>query len=634
MRKENSSFVTKFISEPGSYLVNSDYFAFVELKDYACYVIADGIDTDEKKESAKLAITTVITQFSENPGMSAGKLKQYMQAAHNALLGEADQIRLEASMAILLTDYKKAIWAHAGNCRVYWMRNGSIKEVTKDTSLSQKMVDEEEVPLDQLSYHAERNNLYTYLGQPDRFTPVLSGKKKLEDGDIFIMQTRGVWEHVGEAELIDAIEGVSKPEDVCTGLEDVILSQRLEVVENYTIATVFVDKIYNNPKAGKYKKYIKIGISIAFAILMIAFSILFAQYRKNKSSIAKMDKYKERGIEYLQKNNYGSADEQISQAYAISENIKARKNSKNYEKVKVVELFDKMSDSLKLATDALQEKEYKKASRLFEGALANAEELRNQYGEDVSLYLEAMKKYQEYAYSMYQATEGIKNANYDSVADYLRTARNLMNDIDDTGNRDVADELLRNVSGKDFMVQGEGYLKEGKEYYNNGSYAQAQTMFEAAKAAFEKAADCGVQEASARISSADIELNTVKNMSSQQSNQDIEREADELLNKGNQALHDEKYEDAKEYYQKAKDLFIKTNNNEQIIVINGKLENIQYGPDEKQAREETFVAMEAMARGDMAQAIIHLNNAKNAYKKANDTESANRIQAILNQMNP
>ena len=52
MRKENASFETKFISEAGSYLNNADYFAFVELKDYACYVIADGIDTDDMKKSA------------------------------------------------------------------------------------------------------------------------------------------------------------------------------------------------------------------------------------------------------------------------------------------------------------------------------------------------------------------------------------------------------------------------------------------------------------------------------------------------------------------------------------------------------------------------------------------------------
>ncbi|MBA8895164.1 hypothetical protein B0I61_000503 [Clostridium saccharobutylicum] len=41
MRKLNSKFETSFISEEGTYLQNKDYFAFVELDNYACYVIAD-----------------------------------------------------------------------------------------------------------------------------------------------------------------------------------------------------------------------------------------------------------------------------------------------------------------------------------------------------------------------------------------------------------------------------------------------------------------------------------------------------------------------------------------------------------------------------------------------------------------
>ena len=85
MRKENASFETKFISEAGSYLNNADYFAFVELKDYACYVIADGIDTDDMKKSAQQAVTAVIAKFSDMPGMSKAKLKSYMAEAHRTL---------------------------------------------------------------------------------------------------------------------------------------------------------------------------------------------------------------------------------------------------------------------------------------------------------------------------------------------------------------------------------------------------------------------------------------------------------------------------------------------------------------------------------------------------------------------
>ena len=64
MRKENSEFKTKFISEPGSYLHNADYFAFVELKDYACYCIADGIDTDEKAVITAVTAAFALSLFS------------------------------------------------------------------------------------------------------------------------------------------------------------------------------------------------------------------------------------------------------------------------------------------------------------------------------------------------------------------------------------------------------------------------------------------------------------------------------------------------------------------------------------------------------------------------------------------
>ena len=105
MRKENATFKTKFISESGSYLINSDYFAFVELKDYACYCIADGIDNDQHAESAKMAVTELITAFTENPGMSKGKCKKYLNIAHRVLLKESNEIRLEVSMVVVLTDY-------------------------------------------------------------------------------------------------------------------------------------------------------------------------------------------------------------------------------------------------------------------------------------------------------------------------------------------------------------------------------------------------------------------------------------------------------------------------------------------------------------------------------------------------
>ena len=70
MRKINSSFQTEYISEEGQQLSNRDYFGYVEMDDYACYVLADSLDEDETINSAKLVVESVIRNFVERPFMS------------------------------------------------------------------------------------------------------------------------------------------------------------------------------------------------------------------------------------------------------------------------------------------------------------------------------------------------------------------------------------------------------------------------------------------------------------------------------------------------------------------------------------------------------------------------------------
>lgn len=276
MRKENSVIRTKFISEAGSQLVNADYFAFVELDNYACYCIADGIDSDKVKESAKLAVTAVIDEFYQRPGMSKGLMKGYLEKAHQVLLKESGTFRLEASVLIIITDYRKVRYANAGNARMYHWRNGRIINQSKDQSLTQNLVERGDLALDKLEEHEERHNLYCYAGQRGKFKPYVSKKTKMVDGDIISLATCGIWENTGIAELLDAIEDAKGPEDVCTGMEEILLSQRLRNIQNYTFVCMYVDKVYLNPNKQRNEKLIKkivIPIVIVFVMLLITFVI-------------------------------------------------------------------------------------------------------------------------------------------------------------------------------------------------------------------------------------------------------------------------------------------------------------------------------------------------------------------------
>lgn len=88
MRKYNSSIRTAFISEAGNQLRNNDYFGFVELDKFACYVIADGITGMGGAESAKSAISAAVDAFQREPGISRRKLKGYLRCANRELLQE------------------------------------------------------------------------------------------------------------------------------------------------------------------------------------------------------------------------------------------------------------------------------------------------------------------------------------------------------------------------------------------------------------------------------------------------------------------------------------------------------------------------------------------------------------------
>lgn len=72
MRKINSEFRTFHMSEEGQKLSNRDYFGYVEMDDFACYVLADSLDDEPSINSARLVVDSIIRDFTEAPAMGRG----------------------------------------------------------------------------------------------------------------------------------------------------------------------------------------------------------------------------------------------------------------------------------------------------------------------------------------------------------------------------------------------------------------------------------------------------------------------------------------------------------------------------------------------------------------------------------
>lgn len=636
MRKENASFETKFISEAGSYLNNADYFAFVELKDYACYVIADGIDTDDMKKSAQQAVTAVIAKFSDMPGMSKAKLKSYMAEAHRTLLEESAEIRLEASILVLVTDYKKARWAHAGNCRLALLHNGAIIETTKDTSLTQRLADSEEIPLDMVSSHEERNNLYAYLGQPGKYSPVISAKHSLEDGDIILLETRGAWENIGDAELLDATDGVSKAEEVCTGLEDVILSQRLDIIENYTIVSIFVNKIYQNPKQGKYKKLITLLVSLAIALTIALTAILVTRYIMNRKNLEKIDAIKEAGVEKLQEEKYEAAKDKLEEYESIS--VRVKKGTANYDRVQSVKLYCSLAEDLYDASVNVTSQGYKGAIKDVERATQTLDQLK-ELGEDTTDLYNTLTAFERYATFMQQGDAFIVENSYGEAVTAYSNASDAVDDFDDTSYKKKAEDALESAQTNDKSAQVNENMKsgmnaeeKGDKLASKGDYTNAKSKYETAKDFYKLAADAGDSNASDKLDSVNIKINDADSSKKESSDGDklelaiaAETEAREADRNGNHDTAKSKYNEAKQIYQEL-------GNADKVADIEDKIDGMTESKTEGMAVEKMYRAMEYLSKGSFSKARKYLKEAKSIYEQLNDTAHVTQIDEILDNL--
>ena len=375
MRKQNSEFLTAFISEASRKIKNTDFFGFVELDKFACYVIADGIDDDVDAISAKLAVDTVVSSFMESPSMSKRAVRRYLRAANRALLTARSKMKLKASVTVLVTNYVKLRYGQAGNTRFRLYRDGFLRMQSRDSSLSMDLVQAEKLEQDKLAQHEERHNLFCYLGQEKGFSPYISKKFKLANADAAALYTRGIWENVDEGELKDIFaEASDEPQPIVDSVEEMLLSRQPEGLEKYTFATIFFNKTFIDPnRKRKIKKILMIAIPILL-VLAILTVILLVRYNNRKKDIAAMEQSFYDAIEYIQADNYPRAKTECQNALDLANKLK------NEEIQTDASNYMKLIESVIAGDTDLNDGEYRDAQRNY----LNAQN-RSRYADNLGL---------------------------------------------------------------------------------------------------------------------------------------------------------------------------------------------------------------------------------------------------------
>lgn len=547
MRRINSDFRTQYISEEGQKLTNRDYYGFVEMDDFACYVLADSLDGELETNSAKFVVESLIRSFVEGPTMKAGKLKHNMIQAHRELLKRRGGMNLKASVTMVVTDYRRLICCHVGNSRFYLLRNGRILTKSRDQSLTENLLKEEKITLDQAAVHEERNNLYSFLGERGQPEILMSKKIGLEAGDIFALFTRGAWERFGEEEFLEIAKEAKEPKEILDQAEDVILGkQETEEVDNYSLAVTFIEKVYQPPKKPSLKTILMAAIPIVLVVGGVSLG-LYLHHRSVKNKEYNLEKYLNSGQEYLKYDNYQKASEDYGEAKKLADSLKKKEESQEADQYK------KLAEQILLADEAMMGGEYQKAQNLY----LKASELSMKAGNTGKAYIDAgLKQTRDYIDVFDLIEIGQQKEGYGDMEGAIKSYQKA---------RDKAAALYFS-SGKQEALAKQAAVEEKMEKDN----AKSEASSAAAKEESDAAKNKEEESKQAEEEKGKKEEEEKKELENQQKLND-QKNAIDLENKGNELLAEEKYESAITYYQTAKAIYVRLELTDLADGINDKI---------------------------------------------------------------
>lgn len=602
MRRQNSTFRTFYIDEAGTRLFNTNYFGFVELDKFACYVIADGVDDSDREEgnAAKLAVDTIITAFSENPSISKSNILRYLEEANSALHLHNKYWSLKASVTLVITNYVKIRYAEVGNTRYKLYRDNHVLDESNDQSLAQVYYDKDQITRDKIAEHEERNNLYTYLGENSFFhEPYVSKKKKLKNGDIAILYTRGIWERVDDTDIDEIFtnasdnlqESVDEVEDLllqgAAGVQEddsdisihplrssqiTIKNESVIEIEPYTLFVISFDKTYLDPnRKQKIKRILKIVIPILIILIILIIVLLIWNNHRRKQK-EEMNLALTQAIEYMNDNNFVKAAEELETAGTLAKKVgdkATRQKVNNY-----TLLCGAVNDGM----DALDSGNYESA----EEYLVNARK-RSRYADNLGMdyivkNLERVRDYINVQDYLHIGDTFLDVGDFENARNNYEKARKLASSVNYAEGRTQAIESLAQVAEAEAEIIASGnelaedevvaanLVIKGDAALTDGDFTAALAYYTAAKDKYDNLGNTTMSEG------VQAKIDTVNTKVSE--NDEKLEQASEYVRLGDEYKTKSQYWKAKQQYLLARQIYSQLSNEEKMAEVQEKIDQM------------------------------------------------------------
>jgi len=203
--------------------VNQDRFA--RAPDLGCYLVADGMGGHQGGEKAsQLAVEAVLDALrsSHSAKQSLSERLRYALAWANRRIFEtacahAECAGMGTTIVALLIDGGRAALAHVGDSRAYLIRDGGIRQLTRDHSIVGELLRRQQISEQAARAHPHRHVLTRALGVRPSVEPDLL-ELALCSGDVFALCTDGLTGYLQEGEIAEFFADGSDLEEVCKSM--------------------------------------------------------------------------------------------------------------------------------------------------------------------------------------------------------------------------------------------------------------------------------------------------------------------------------------------------------------------------------------------------------------------------------
>jgi PPM family protein phosphatase len=193
-------------------------------------IVADGVGGAASGALASsIATETILSELhrwwhkvpKRTPEVIDAALKRAIDVANKAIYQEANSSPEHHGMGttttLALVVDGEAFIAQVGDSRAYIVRKGTAKQLTKDQSFVQRLIDAGRMTQKEAAQSEHRNIILQALGPEEKVVTDLY-RLKLESDDFLVLCSDGLSNQVSAEEMGRLARGNAQPEDICKAL--------------------------------------------------------------------------------------------------------------------------------------------------------------------------------------------------------------------------------------------------------------------------------------------------------------------------------------------------------------------------------------------------------------------------------